>query len=680
MSSRPAGRVLLVGWDSADWQLLNPMLDAGLLPALARLIGRGVMGDLATVLPVAPAPLWTSVATGLRADRHGVLDDHESDPHGGPRRPVGSGSRRAKALWSVADQCGLSAHVVNWPASHPAEPVQGVVISDRYTLAETPLDQPWPLAPGAVHPPGLADVLAALRLHPEELAGEDLLPFVPGLARVDSTTDMRPALIARVLAELVSVHAAATSVMESEPWDFVAVRYHALGRLSPHFLPLRAPRLTHVREADHALYRGVLDAFYRLQDMMLERLVEIAGPEATVLLVSGHGVRSDSARAAFAGASAPDLGSRVSLSSWVRSRGVLCIAGPQVRHDELVHGAGLLDVAPTVLTLLGLPVGKDMPGRPLLEVFRSAPTVRTIDSWDTQDGPVVSPWAPEDGAIAAACSAIEQLADLGCLGLGAGEPGRQVDERRHRELSQAFVHLSAAQWQEAAQLLDALHAEEPEDVVLALMLASCHLALGAHEACRALAERTGRHAGRWPVATLLLGMVAAAENRHDEALVHLEQLRHAATPSPLLLFHLGRTLHGLERLEEAEQVFRQAIAIDPGFSPAHLALAYTLLDADRAQEAAEEALTAIGLQYRWPAAHCALGIALARLGRVERASQALETSLAQRPSALAHEWMALIAEQALEEPERAAEHRRLAQALRGERGAEATLPSAVTGL
>src|SRR5690606_21968568 len=72
MPARLARKVLLIGWDAADWKVINPLMDAGLMPALQRLVERGVMGNIATLDPPFSPMLWTSIATGHTADRHGI--------------------------------------------------------------------------------------------------------------------------------------------------------------------------------------------------------------------------------------------------------------------------------------------------------------------------------------------------------------------------------------------------------------------------------------------------------------------------------------------------------------------------------------------------------------------------------------------------------------------------------
>ena len=100
-------RTLLVGWDAADWKILNPLIDRGEMPVFGRLVERGTIADMATLEPVLSPLLWNSIATGKRADRHGILGFTEVDPDSGRVRPVSSVSRRTKALWNILSQNGI---------------------------------------------------------------------------------------------------------------------------------------------------------------------------------------------------------------------------------------------------------------------------------------------------------------------------------------------------------------------------------------------------------------------------------------------------------------------------------------------------------------------------------------------------------------------------------------------
>src|SRR5690242_2870832 len=106
MSERIAKRVVLVGWDAADWQVIEPLLDAGQMPTLQSLIEGGVMGNLSTLRPMLSPMLWNSIATGKRATKHGILGFIEPRPDGNGIQAVSSTSRKAKALWNILSQSG----------------------------------------------------------------------------------------------------------------------------------------------------------------------------------------------------------------------------------------------------------------------------------------------------------------------------------------------------------------------------------------------------------------------------------------------------------------------------------------------------------------------------------------------------------------------------------------------
>ena len=107
-------RILLVGWDAADWQVIDPLLDAGKMPNLARLVERGAIADLATLHPPYSPILWTSIATGKRPTKHGITGFIEPTRDARAVRPVSSLSRRCKALWNILGQNGLRSVVVGW--------------------------------------------------------------------------------------------------------------------------------------------------------------------------------------------------------------------------------------------------------------------------------------------------------------------------------------------------------------------------------------------------------------------------------------------------------------------------------------------------------------------------------------------------------------------------------------
>ncbi|HMP06241.1 MAG TPA: alkaline phosphatase family protein, partial [Lacipirellulaceae bacterium] len=377
MTTRLSPKVLLIGWDAADWRMIRPLIQAGLMPTLAGLIDRGASGNLATIHPVLSPILWTSIATGKRADKHGIHGFVEPQPDGSGIRPVNSTSRTTKAIWNILSQSGLRSNVVGWFASHPAEPIQGAVVTDYYVHPAT-LRGGAPAA-DMCHPARLATPLANLRVDPADLDAEALLPFVPQAAKIDFANDRRLMELASLLARTSSIHAAACALLVNEPWDFMAVYYDAIDQFGHHFMPYHPPRMAGVSELDAEIYQHVMTGCYRFHDMMLETLLAHAGPDATVILASDHGFQSGDRRQDVDGFKNP--------TSWHRQHGVVCVAGPGIERGAPLHGATLLDIVPTILTLFGLPIGADMDGRPWLEILDRQVRPDRIPSWDEAAGP-----------------------------------------------------------------------------------------------------------------------------------------------------------------------------------------------------------------------------------------------------------------------------------------------------
>ena len=641
-------RVALIGWDGADWQVIHPLLDAGLMPNLQKLVERGVMGNIATLQPVLSPLLWTSIATGKTADVHGVLGFFEPDPVGGALRPVASGARKTKAIWNILHQAGLSSLVLNWYAGHPAEPIRGVCVSDIFAKMT---GRNWTIPPASVHPQELAATLAEFRVCPDDLTGDDLAPFIPRLEEIDQTKDTLPLKLANCLSETITVHGAATWLMENQPWDFLAVYFDLIDKGGHYFMPYFPPRMEQVSEREFELYKDVINGLYCFQDMMLGRLVQLAGPDATIILLSDHGFQSGRYRPSAI--STPDI-----AQHWHRSHGIVVMAGPGIRQDELVYGAGLLDIAPTILTLFGLPVGEDMRGRPLASAFVDPVPMEKIPSWDDVPGDCGMPKAASDD-VWEASAIIAQLAELGYI----DTVDKSTQElRRAAEIDRKFnlvrVHMANGNYDQAIPLLEMVVQERPKHIRYALYLAQCHQKAGRLNDCRAVVDSLLSAHDDKPLVHLLKGNLALAEGRLEEGLAHLLEVGKTNHVQPRVHFLTGTVYGRLKRWDDAEQSFRRLLELDADAADGWAGLARCLLEKGRLREAADAALDAVGLKYELPGAHFVLGVALARMGRIDRAIQALEACLTLAPNtAAAHTWLALIHEQATRDPFLAAHHR-----------------------
>jgi predicted AlkP superfamily phosphohydrolase/phosphomutase/tetratricopeptide (TPR) repeat protein len=642
MNSNPSPRhprLLLIGWDAADWQVIHPMVDAGLMPNLERLINAGTIGNLASLSPMLSPILWTSIATGKRAYAHSVRGFVEPLPDRSGLRPVGTRTRTCKALWNILSQSGRPSVVCGWQASHPAEPLLGATVSNLFAVP--PSDAApggWLLAAGSVQPASWADTLAELRVHPQEVEGsmlQQLIPHAADLDQKDPLTQGRLMFLAQRLAEVITVQAAASELLEKEPWDFGAVYYECIDQVSHAFMPFHPPRLPGIDNNDFKIYKDVIAGIYRFHDLMLQRLVELAGPETYVMIVSDHGFQS--------GANRPR--GPVEPAQWHRPQGMFLLAGPGIVPDQMVEGATLLDVAPTVLTLLDLPVGEDMEGKVLVNSFVQPPTINRVPSWEEIEGEDGrSPAQEEEEDPAAAQAALQQLVQLGYIAPPGDDVLRSIAEAEaEADFNTAASLLEGGHPIEAKELLAGLTMRYPEEPRYWRLRAQACLAAHTPDEAAPCLEALERLEPGLPSTLVLRGVLAWAKGDMETCAEAFTAAEKIAPNDPLTQTYLGRLYLRQRRWEEAERAFRRTLKIDPDSPEAHYGLSVALPRQDRVEDGIEHALYAVGLRHDFPEAHFQLGAVLSRRGWYDRAIQAFEITLRMRPGfVLAHRYLSKI--------------------------------------
>jgi tetratricopeptide (TPR) repeat protein len=683
---RGSRKVLLIGWDAADWRVITPLVDAGRMPNLARFIEEGICGNIATLQPVLSPILWTSIATGKRAYNHGIHGFSEPDPLTGGIRPVTNLSRKTKAIWNILNQNALNTIVVGWWPSNPVEELsKGVMVSNDYARAIGKDPKKWPLRPGTIHPGRLEKPLAELRFHPTELTEADLCAFLPGLggmSRADldkAEKDPRMQSLLKIIADCTSIHAAATSLIESEPWDFMAVYYDAIDHFGHAFMRYHPPKQRYIDDWDFRVFNFCLEGGYLYHDMMLGTLLRLAGPDTTVILMSDHGFHPDHLRPS--GLPREPAGPAIEH----RQFGIFVAKGPSIRKDERIYGANLLDICPTLLHLFSLPVGEDMDGKVLLDIYEQRPAaIERIPSWDEVDGD--HGMHPSDKQISPADSraALQQLIALGYIAEPNPDKAKALEETvRELDYNLAQACMDGGIYSQAAEILERLYSTWPMEHRFGFKLAGCYQNLGRTADLRrlvsTLTERRVEEANK-AAATLksiklddpevqkaeqerfekmseqqkqkfirerrellaqarpnffslryLEACADFAEKRYKDALGKLEQLdsEYGARRNALVL--RGEICQRLKRWEESKVAFDEALKIDPESPGPLLGLARTALAAKDYKAAVRHARESIGLLFFQPRAHYIHGLAQYRLGCWEEAEHAFLLCVRQAP-------------------------------------------------
>ncbi len=651
-------KVLLIGWDGADWQHIEPLLEQGLMPNLQRMISGGVMGNIATLNPILSPMLWNSVATGKMADEHGILGFSEPDPVNGGSRPCASTSRKVKALWNILSQEGLESNIVNWWASHPAEPIRGAMVSNSYPHSPFVRQKGWKNLPGLTHPPELIDQIGEFRMHVTEVTDQEILPFIPLAGKVDQEEDRLLEVFAKQFAQCVAIQSAGTWLMENRSWDFTAIYFEGIDHFCHGFMHLAPPRLPYVKEEQFEIYKDVITGAYRFHDMMLGRQLALAGDDAHVILCSDHGFLSGDHRPRFTPREP------AGPAYWHRELGIFVMKGPGIRRDELVFGTSLLDITPTILHLFGLPIGEDMRGRVRLDAFESPTEVKTIPSWEDVTGE--SGQHPPGTEMDAETSneLMEQFVALGYI----EDPGKNKEEAAHKadielQYNLARVYLFTGRPDEAMKIFERLTEDSPWENRFLLNLARSYYECGyLRQAERLMSTAYPNEENSPAVALALYGRILVSLGQLEEGLDFLQKAENKQATLAGLHVEIARTYLAQRQWSKAKQAAESELALNPNSADAHAALATAYLRLGETEEAIDSALTSVSIKHWSPNTHFVLGVAAARLEWFERAERALKTAVQMSPGLIvAHRMLARIYRRNLDQIDRAAFHTELAQ-------------------
>jgi predicted AlkP superfamily phosphohydrolase/phosphomutase len=378
-------KIVIIGIDGMDWQVADPLLAEGRLPNLERIIDRGIKRELRSLEPRMKSPtIWATIATGKAPRKHGITNFVEE----GEDQPLfNSLGWRALPVWSILGDKGYTVAVVNWMVSWPALPTNGYWISDRVGFS----------------PEDGFEVTDRVT-YPEELQA-DLAPYVRSVA---GTSDDEIAYYLNgdewrttedfgrdaAVESFRTIYAADQTIIEITKYlldvkgqpRFLGVYLNGLDICCHRYWAQMDPSSVDIRQDEKFvnLLADLIPRYYERMDAAIGEIVERLDEDTTVIVCSDHG---------FRGPWRSPEGLR--LGTWMhRPEGVLAAAGPTIAASESPGDASVFDITPTVLALLGEPVGRDMDGYVLTDImdeeFRATHPVTFVDTYEREDADAAS--------------------------------------------------------------------------------------------------------------------------------------------------------------------------------------------------------------------------------------------------------------------------------------------------
>jgi predicted AlkP superfamily phosphohydrolase/phosphomutase len=377
----PAGgtaRLNVMAIDAGSFDFIARATAEGRLPNFGRILDAGAVMHLATIHPTSAEAVWAAAMTGKLPLKNGVRSANMYHlVKGGEAlqllpnycfayqltrfgflvdEPHTSATFRTRPLWSILSSEGFSVGAVAWPLTRPAPPVRGYVVSDTYVRIAAP-------APGAPDSPALFpqeihdDVMRAMEtLDNEGVAAASLAALSQrhqSAAQVDRAYDR----VARELARLRQPQVTLT-------------RYQSLDPIGHYFLRYAVPSaFGDVPDQDHRSLGAVLEQHYRLIDDAIGKAIASLDQDDVLLVVSGFGM--EPMRLGKRAIEWAIGDSELNGTHDAAPDGFLMAYGAPVARGRLLTRASIVDVTPTILYFLGLPIGRDMDGYARTDLFQS---------------------------------------------------------------------------------------------------------------------------------------------------------------------------------------------------------------------------------------------------------------------------------------------------------------------
>ena len=378
-------RVRMLMFDGASLEFITPEIAAGRLPNIGRIFSQGSVQYLATLRPTQAEPVWSAVATGRDPMSNGVRSAAIYRAFGGTPiqllpdycfaqalvtfgfftdQAQTADHLRARPIWNILADRGVDVGVIGWPLTQPPPHVSRFVISDTFHRLSEPelnLDQ----TPAVWPPEFLVDARLALQTpaDPDPVALVSTMGAPQPVDDYDLRSDRAPVVADRVHLQLLDAFAAAAP-------PFFAVRFPGIDAVGHRFLRYANPSAFGDVSAEESQRLGrVLQQYYGFIDTVIGREMSRLGPNDLLLVVSAFGMEPMSP-----GKRVLEMVAGNPLISGTHERApdgfVMAFGGPVAPGRP--ERASVVDLAPTILYFLGLPVARDMDDFARIDLFKPA--------------------------------------------------------------------------------------------------------------------------------------------------------------------------------------------------------------------------------------------------------------------------------------------------------------------
>lgn len=279
--ARPLRPVLVLALDGASFDVIRPMAEAGELPNLGAWMKQGRSAPLPSTAPPVTFPAWSSFMTGLSPGEHGIFDFTQKVPGDYRLRFVNATDRAGRTLFRRVGDAGGEVLVLGLPATHPPEPVPGLLVSGFEA----------PVASGT-DPRSASDPERYRRIAAK--AGPWMRPELDESARA---SDFHERAVSTLLARIDRKRDFALAAIEAlradragRVPDLMVVVFSESDTAGHHYFRDHDPRSPRHDPAASPERKDALRAVHRRLDQACGALRAAVGPDVRCVVLSDHGM------------------------------------------------------------------------------------------------------------------------------------------------------------------------------------------------------------------------------------------------------------------------------------------------------------------------------------------------------------------------------------------------------
>jgi predicted AlkP superfamily phosphohydrolase/phosphomutase len=370
---RPKPRVIVLGVNGAEWDIIRPLLVRGEMPNLARVIDRGVSGKLRTVSAPNCPKVYSVFATGAPPEENGITGFVVRGT------TASSDMLRLAPFWSQLSESGVTVGLANVPATFPANPVNGYLISGMLTRGANCED-------GLLCAPKLSEVHGGNAVYPASLTVEleaNVGDFWLDCARMPAARELqgKEETVAHDWLEQVSrIREKQTKLFDyllsNHKTDFTFLVQSCEDRVGHWLYPIQ-PYNVGYNPKVHTLNVDAFPHQYRALDKVIGTILKYVDENTTLFIISDHGIKPlremESPMAHRDHAGTTPIIAKHDFEDGDEVPGLFIAMGPGIKRGTRVFGLpmSVFDIAPTILQIYSVAIPPQMKGRVLSEIFEN---------------------------------------------------------------------------------------------------------------------------------------------------------------------------------------------------------------------------------------------------------------------------------------------------------------------